>query len=453
MLRLYLPTGNLIIDHRAAFIPVPTLTCLESEDDVRRLLVIALGNPTSLHALRRFWANWHSESKRVVQIKDRVLIDRIARMAIDGPLAAFVVYDRDALHSGTVVRKAALRRAASAPAPLPPVRSGPGTATATTRPGIGPPPMADAARTAPDGTGSETTSVAINALSLEQRLERVLRRTPPYLPGAMRADFMKLLAPDALLMTVGVLAVWAASHAVGVGFIIDALLLVTGVIFMGWAVIDAARKLHKALEVTLAAREDRDLEQAAKLLAEVVAAIGVAAFVAAITHGASRTISSAMKGKGPARIPREPPRRPPERFQPRPPATPHVQPKSSATMSPSGKKIGYHATHPDAVAAIQKGGFRPGTKPGRLGSGGVYVNDTVDGAIAEFSFHNPGVKPAILEVEYDAGVNASASVPPRLYVKEHPLDLDSITAPSLRAPGTQNTNILNGSAKPTKVVQ
>ena len=33
-------------------------------------------------------------------------------------------------------------------------------------------------------------------------------------------------------------------------------------------------------------------------------------------------------------------------------------------------KSGYHATHPEAAEAILQGGFRQGTKPGRLSSGG-----------------------------------------------------------------------------------
>lgn len=91
-------------------------------------------------------------------------------------------------------------------------------------------------------------------------------------------------------------------------------------------------------------------------------------------------------------------------------------------------------------------------KPGRLGSHGTYVNSTPEGAIAEFKFRNPDVEPSVIRVEYNPGVNASASVPPRNYVMEHPLNVDSISAPSLRMPNTINTNILNGSAKPKRVL-
>ena len=81
------------------------------------------------------------------------------------------------------------------------------------------------------------------------------------------------------------------------------------------------------------------------------------------------------------------------------------------------------------------------------------MNNSVEGAIAEFSFHNPGVKASVLKVEYKKGVDATTSVAPTKYVNTHPLNVDSITAPSLRSPGTLNTNILNGTANPVRVIE
>lgn len=115
-----------------------------------------------------------------------------------------------------------------------------------------------------------------------------------------------------------------------------------------------------------------------------------------------------------------------------------------------GAATGYHATFPEAAAAIRRGGFNPGTSAGRLGSHGTYVNNTPEGAIAEFAFHHPGVNPAVLQVEYSLGVNATACVAPRNYVFELPLFVDSISAPSLRYIGSVNTNVLNGSVKVVK---
>ncbi|MBL7249130.1 hypothetical protein [Alloalcanivorax marinus] len=115
---------------------------------------------------------------------------------------------------------------------------------------------------------------------------------------------------------------------------------------------------------------------------------------------------------------------------------------------PSNVKIGYHATHPDVVPLIKENGFRSGLAPGCLGSGGTYVNDTMEGAISEFQYHNPGGSPEILKVEYDAGVNAFTNVPPKGYVENFPFyDVDSVSAPSVRLPDTINTSVLNGSLR------
>lgn len=111
-------------------------------------------------------------------------------------------------------------------------------------------------------------------------------------------------------------------------------------------------------------------------------------------------------------------------------------------------RVGYHATSPDVAPLIRENGFIPGSRPGRLGSGGTYVNDTPAGALAEFQHHNPGVQPEILRVEYTPGVEAVTDVAPRNYVDHLPLSgVDSVSAPSLRAPGTTNTNVLNGSVR------
>jgi hypothetical protein len=126
------------------------------------------------------------------------------------------------------------------------------------------------------------------------------------------------------------------------------------------------------------------------------------------------------------------------------------EPEEAGSNESPGSRTGYHATNPEAGAAIRKTGFRAGTKPGRLGGNGTYVNNTQEGAIAEFSHHNPGATPDVLTVRYNPGVEAVTKVAPRNYVMEHPLNVESITSPSVRAPGTFNTNILNGSMEVIK---
>ncbi|MEW5960983.1 MAG: hypothetical protein AB1801_24925, partial [Chloroflexota bacterium] len=113
----------------------------------------------------------------------------------------------------------------------------------------------------------------------------------------------------------------------------------------------------------------------------------------------------------------------------------------------ASKRAGYHATDPDVVPLIEKNGFRNGQAPGRLGANGVYVNNTPEGAIAEFAHHNPGKTPAVLKVEYSPGVEAVTDVAPIKYVEDIPLNVDSVSAPSVRNPTTTNTNVFNNSVR------
>jgi hypothetical protein len=132
------------------------------------------------------------------------------------------------------------------------------------------------------------TKPNISAWTLEQKFSRVLGLTPPKLPGHMREEFMKLLDPTALAIIVGTLIVWAASHAFGVGVIVDIAMLIGGVVFIGMAAIDAAGHIYDFLTLTATADEESDLDQASVMLAKAVSILGVGAFAALVTKGAAK---------------------------------------------------------------------------------------------------------------------------------------------------------------------
>jgi len=69
----------------------------------------------------------------------------------------------------------------------------------------------------------------------------------------------------------------------------------------------------------------------------------------------------------------------------------------------------------------------------------------MEGAMAEFAHHNPGVTPAIFQVEYPVGNNLFLKTPPSSYSKVLPGSegFNTITTPSVRAPGTYNTLIID----------
>ncbi|WP_282606546.1 HNH/ENDO VII family nuclease [Pelagibius sp. Alg239-R121] len=134
--------------------------------------------------------------------------------------------------------------------------------------------------------------------SSEDKYGRVLEMVPQYLPGEMKGAFAELVTPEAIGMTVAILVVWAGSHAVGVGFAIDVLLLAIGFAMVGWSIFGAVGDVLEFFEIMENARGDADLNRAARKLASAIAALGVGTFIALLTRGAGR-ITAARKANVP----------------------------------------------------------------------------------------------------------------------------------------------------------
>ncbi len=111
-----------------------------------------------------------------------------------------------------------------------------------------------------------------------------------------------------------------------------------------------------------------------------------------------------------------------------------------------GEGIGYRAINSEFAESTFKNGFFRSGAAGRLGNDGIYANTTVEGAIKEFSFHNPGMKPAIFEVKYPLSKPLLIDPPSGYFKQSLPFTqgVNILKAPSLRAPGTQNLLIRQG---------
>lgn len=113
--------------------------------------------------------------------------------------------------------------------------------------------------------------------SADKKFQAVAMRAVDRLPGATRDELLKLLNPVSIGVT---LAFWAASHFVGIGEVVDLFALLVGAVCLGGAVFDVAHDLGHALTLTYNAATQAELDDAAGLLAHVIATIGVAALVA-----------------------------------------------------------------------------------------------------------------------------------------------------------------------------
>jgi hypothetical protein len=138
-------------------------------------------------------------------------------------------------------------------------------------------------------------------MPLVDKFTEVLRRTGPKLPGSMRQEFEAMLSPTNLSIMAITLVIWAGSHAFGVGAFVDVALLISGAIFLGKAVIDAAEALGRFLVITSEAEKDEDLDEGASYLTIAITILGVAAFFAILTRVAKR-----MGRGGASKMPEEP---------------------------------------------------------------------------------------------------------------------------------------------------
>ena len=87
----------------------------------------------------------------------------------------------------------------------------------------------------------------------------------------------KLLDPVVLATVAGVLATWVISHFIGIGEIVDAILLTAGVLAIGMSVFDGVSELFQFAKSALNASGESDLDTAARHFADAVAILGIQA--------------------------------------------------------------------------------------------------------------------------------------------------------------------------------
>lgn len=143
----------------------------------------------------------------------------------------------------------------------------------------------------PPGLGrSHQTPIA--QWSDQQRLTEAAYRAAGHLPGDMRDEFLKLLTPEALLMMGGMVAVFAASQYLGVGIVVD-ILLVAGFVMAGAQARAVAEDVVKFYQIASRAKSSAELDRAGKHLAAAVAVVGVQLIVALVTHRVGKAVGKA----------------------------------------------------------------------------------------------------------------------------------------------------------------
>lgn len=152
--------------------------------------------------------------------------------------------------------------------------------------------------------------------SFERRLEETLTRTLPKLGPEARAQLQAVINPTSLAIISGVLIAWVVSHAVGIGEIIDIIILVVGIAAIGFAVFTGLDYLYDFAVGVYRAKTIHDLDKAADDLAKAISILGIQTVLAILFRGAK----SPRTGNG-GRVPREilgdaPPKTPGIRYKP-----------------------------------------------------------------------------------------------------------------------------------------
>jgi hypothetical protein len=169
------------------------------------------------------------------------------------------------------------------------------------------------------------SGVSADEMGLIERILEALRRALERLGGDIADDLKKLFTPENLLVLAAVLAGWALSHLIGVGFVADAALMLWGWINIGWGF---GTMIGHLLNFLIYAAEG-DIDKAAEEFSEFVRTAGSVAVQLILTRIAGGPIKDQLKK--PVTWPKRPPvpgaPEPPPVGEPTPP--PGTRPRRS----------------------------------------------------------------------------------------------------------------------------
>ena len=134
-------------------------------------------------------------------------------------------------------------------------------------------------------------------LSPQQKLGEAFDGAMPLVGPDARTILVQMVQPASLVIMAVTLVAWAASHAFGVGELIDAILLVIGAFTIGMSALEAARDIHDFVVGAMSARNSLDIEDASEHLAKAIALIGVTIVQAVLTHGQAKV--AIARGRAP----------------------------------------------------------------------------------------------------------------------------------------------------------
>jgi hypothetical protein len=150
------------------------------------------------------------------------------------------------------------------------------------------------------------------SLSAADKIGAAMARSLPYLPADLQEAVKSFLQPETLAIIGATLIAWAGSQALGIGEIVDFVLLGVGWIYLGFSAFEGARELYNFAVDALDARSNADLDAAAQHFAHAVTILGVAAIQAVLLRGQSKATAEARSPVDPKTRNLGAPRQPPQ---------------------------------------------------------------------------------------------------------------------------------------------
>jgi hypothetical protein len=141
---------------------------------------------------------------------------------------------------------------------------------------------------------------SIAAWSFPRKLEEVLRRSLPMLAPEARSQLSALISPETIATMAAVLVAWVLSHAVGIGEVVDIVIVALGAVAIGWSLFQGIDELYEFAMGTYGAGTTRDLDVAAGHFAKAVSIIGIQAVLAVLLRGSPRSYRGGLRAQGPA---------------------------------------------------------------------------------------------------------------------------------------------------------
>jgi hypothetical protein len=140
----------------------------------------------------------------------------------------------------------------------------------------------------------------------DKAIEAILR-SKRFMPDSLARQLDAFLTPENLALLGGTLIIWAGSHFCGVGEVVDVGLLLVGSFVIGWSVTGVVRDLVAFGSTALGARNQDDLDRAARSFAAAIVAAGVTVvFAILLRRSAAKLQATRGPAVGQALTPREP---------------------------------------------------------------------------------------------------------------------------------------------------